>query len=417
MKTVVILTDLRSVPVMAALNIIRSAAKSDDVLLVASERLFYRNEYADYTPKIWKLFLLFILRVFFSLKLIRKDKTTILNESESLGLTSSFYSVTDDSGATENKYPKIYSSLLELTLGSKEVVVFLDSLSSIDFIYIFNGRTASSYLISKFAHNHNTNIGYYEYARECNGYRLFPYPPHASGDIGSVAWNFWKSFCISGLDRGMLSHSFRKQKLNNPFSLANTITCEKNYDISIYLGSDHEYQAIDSEICNIVWLGNLEFVKQVMDKYGIHKSYAIRCHPNQENDKNWQSLVLEIELFINSNNTSVDLYGPNSGVSSYDLMKKSKLIATDLSSVAVDAVLLGYEVDIFGNVELKKFLKELELDGVSNRLQKIQYISELLSLYEILFVVRFNRIEKLICQIYFTIHHGFTKIQKLYKNG
>ena len=110
MKTVVVLSDLRSVPVMAALNIVRSVKDTNEVILTASEQLFYHNEYADYTPKIWKLCLLVILHLFFSLKLVWKNINTQLDEAETLGLTSSFYSITDDSGATENKYPKIFSS-------------------------------------------------------------------------------------------------------------------------------------------------------------------------------------------------------------------------------------------------------------------------------------------------------------------
>jgi hypothetical protein len=413
LKTVVVLSDLRSVPLMAALNIVRSVKDTDEVILTASEQLFYYNEYADYTPKIWKLFLLAVLRLFFSLKLVRKNANTELDETETLGLTSSFYSITDDSGATENKYPKIFSSLYALTLGSKEVTKFLDSIGDINFIYVFNGRTASSYLISKYAHTKNIKIGYYEYSRDSNGYRLLPVAPHASGDVGAIQWLFWKNCCISNADKNKLSQLYFEKKLNSSFTQANTIKCEKKYDISIYLGSDHEYQAVDSEICNIEWRGNIEFIKQVIAKYGINKSYAIRCHPNQENDKNWKSLISAIDLFIIESNVKIDMYDPISGVSSYDLMANSKVIATDLSTIAVDAVILGYKVDIFGNIELKRFLKELDLDGIFNATLKTKCISELLAFYEMLFVIRFNRTEKHICQLYFIIDHGFKKIMKL----
>jgi len=417
LKSIIVITDLRSVPVMAALNIVRQAGKQGDAILVASERLFYNKEYADYTPFIWKLFLLSVLRIFCSLKLVRKNKKTKLLSPEKLGLTSSLYSITNDSGANINTYPKLYSSLLELTLGSKEVTGYLGSINDTDIIYVFNGRTASSYLVTKYAHNHKIRMYFYEYARHCNGYRLYPCAPHASGDIGKITLKFGKESCVSNPMRNRLSRAFRDQKINNPFSLANTKKCDKSYDVSIYLGSDHEYTAVDPDICNIEWRGNIEFIKQVIVKYGVNKSYAIRCHPNQENDKNWQVLVNDIEKYINSNNAndlSIDLYGPRSGVSSYDLMASSKVVATDLSSIAVDAVLLGYNVDVFGNIELRQFLSAMHIENIVDESGRIKYVSELLALYEVLFVIRFGVLEKTVCRMYFTIQHGFKKMKECF---
>ena len=56
-----------------------------------------------------------------------------------------------------------------------------------------------------------------------------------------------------------------------------------NYDISIFLGSDFEYTSVDPEICDITWHGNFNFCKSVIEKYGIDKKYAIRCHPEAHN--------------------------------------------------------------------------------------------------------------------------------------
>lgn len=412
MKTIVIISDLRSVPVMAALSIYRKASQHGNVILVASERLFYKKEYADYTPVIWKLFLRSCLKKFFSLKVIKKSDISKLTSSEKLGLTSSLFSITEDSGANKIKYPDLYASLYELTLGSKEVVDFLTTINDISVMYVFNGRTSSSYLLTKYTHKQEINTYYYEYARECNGYRLFPRPPHASGDLGRMALNFGKETCLSNPMLFTMSKNFKDQKLNNQFSLSNTDTCEKSYDVSIYLGSDHEYTAVDSDICNIEWLGNIGFIQQVVQKYGANKTYAIRCHPNQTSDKNWKELINNIERYIDSSNSKIDLYEPDSGVSSYDLMRRSKLVATDLSSIAVDAVLLGYDVDVFGNTELKHFLSTLDADNIDDEHVRVRYISQLLSIYEVLFVIRFGRLEKFICNIYFTIHRGFKGIKR-----
>lgn len=411
MKTAIVISDLRSVPVMAALNIFRKASLQGDAILVASERLFYKKEYADYTPIIWKLFLLNILRFFCKLTIVSKRKNSKLTSSDKLGLISSLYSITEDSGADETKYPALYASLCELTLGSKEVVDYLKMTNDVNVIYVFNGRTASSYLITKYAHKQKIITYYYEYARGCNGYRLFPRPPHSSGDIGKIVLDFGKESCLSSPVLYKMSKIFSEQKLNNQFSLSNKNTCKKTYDISIYLGSDHEYTAVDPEICNIEWLGNIGFIQQVVEKYGVNITYAIRCHPNQSADRNWKELVNNIEEYISSSGAQIDLYKPDSGVSSHDLMKNSKIVATDLSSIAVDAVLLGYNVDVFGNTELKQFLNVLNTENINSGSMRVRYVSQLLSVYEILFVIRFSRLEKYICGLYFIVHHGFKKIK------
>lgn len=402
----IILSDLRAVPLIAALKIAR---ENRDSILLASKRLFYNREYADYTPLVWKLLLMVFLKIFCNVKIIAKDESTCLDDSETMGLTSSLYSITNDSGATKTTYPGIYNEVKELALGSKEVVNYISSFGA-SLVYLFNGRTASSYLVSKHCHNLGIEVAYYEYAGHCNGYRLYPVPPHASGDIGRIIMKFRDEAVISIPELRRNAIRFRKAKLDNEYSVNNRGTSKKEYDVSIYLGSDHEYTAVDPAICNISWQGNIAFCRNVLAKYGVEKSYAIRCHPNSYHDKNWLVHFEELQEFVSSTKADIDLFGPDSKVDSHDLMRKSSRVVTELSSIAVDAVLMGLEVDIFGNTDLRVILQNLDCRSNWTQEEKSIYIAEVFSLWPRFLVVRFNRKEKLACRALFYVHRFFDKI-------
>jgi len=197
--------------------------------------------------------------------------------------------------------------------------------------------------------------------------------------------------------------------LNNEFAANNDRKVEKQYDVSIYLGSDHEYTAVDPEICNISWNGNIAFCKMVFAKYGNERIYAIRCHPNSYTDKNWPALFQELKQYASSAEVKIDLFGPASDVDSHDLMRRSRIIVTELSSIAVDAVLLGMKVDIFGNTDLRVILEKLSREGHPRELRALDYIAEVFSLWPRFLVIRFNRIEKVCCIGLFYVHRFFDK--------
>lgn len=401
----IILNDLRSVPILAALKLRNNIPCSS---FVAHASIFENREYADHTNIAWKAVLKYILMVFFGLRII-KAHTQYLTSEEVMGLQSSFISITEDSNATEVKYPNVFGQVKRLALGSKDVVEFIEKQKNTN-VYIFNGRTASSYLITKFCVANNFPLFYYEYAAHCNGFRLFPVAPHASGKIGVLLCKYYRYGTFNMADLRAASNQLRKDKLNSVYSKNNKQNPIIKYDIAIFLGSDFEYTAVDFEICDIKWEGNAKFCKSVINKYGENYTYAIRCHPNSANDPNWVKLYEELKESLRVFSCRVDVYGPDVAVDSHKLILDADRVVTDLSTIALDAILLGKRVDIFGNTDIKYIYNNSWMNEVSGNYIN-DAISEPFSLAHNFLVFRFSYFEKIICRILFYIHRAFTKYE------
>ena len=407
-KAVVVINDLRAVPVLAALKVARLLLRTGQpVEVVVSRRLLHCRDFGDYMPTLYKIAVLALLRAFFGVRAIAANPATEVTEVESMGITSSLYSITNDSGADRQSYPQTYEELVSLSKGAKEVIAHVES-ESVAKIYLFNGRTASSYPLSRFAHARNLTTLYYEYASGYKGFKLYPCPPHASWQLGYALIKFYRQAVISLPVMASEAQTFERLKINNPYAVANNRPLSKEYDVSMFLGSDHEYTAVDPSICGIEWRGNLDFCKRVVAKYGPGKRYAVRCHPNQRSDKNWRVLSAEIVQFCND--AGADFYGPDSGVASHDLIRKSHIVATDLSSIALDAVLLGKEVDVFGATDLQKILQQMHDSLRSTPALCKKIVAEMFGLSERLFYIRFNRVEALLCMVMAKVNAVFMKV-------
>ncbi len=404
-STAIILNDLRSVPLLTALKLNRNIPSS---YLVAHASIFECKEYADHTNILWKLVLKFVFVVFFGLKIIR-PRVKDLAEDEMMGVWSSLFSITEDSGATEEKYPKIYHQIAKLAMGSKDVIDYL-MYNKNDSVFIFNGRTASSYLITKFCVTNNILLCYYEYAGHCNGFRLFPVAPHASGSLGELIYNYYIYGVYNIADLKDASVKYIESKLNSDFAKNNKKKPSKKYDVAIFLSSDFEYTSIDPDICGVTWNDGVKFCRSVIEKYGEHLSYAIRCHPNSIKDPNWINLIVELRNGLPLLKYEIDLYGPDVAVDSHELILAADLVVTDLSTISMDAILLGKPVDIFGNTDIKHIYTDPWMNSYSeNNIQAT--IAEPFSLQHNFLVFRFSKVEKIVCFLLFAVHRSFAKYE------
>jgi hypothetical protein len=403
--SIVILNDLRAVPLLAALKIVRN---TDSSIFVAHESIFENNEYADYTNGIWKRSIKYVLRLFFSLKVIGKSHTH-LPEFSNLGVASSLQSITEDSSADQEKYPEIFKQIQCLALGAIDIIEYLTNIQEIiRSVYIFNGRTASSYPVTKFCVQKNISVIYYEYAGHCNGFRLFPLPPHASERLGKLILQYYRFGLYNLADQKVYANILIGEKLNSYHSKANKDVPVKNYDVVIFLGSDFEYTSVDPEICGVNWIGNPRFCKKVIEKYGTNCSYAIRCHPNSAKDPNWELLYDELKADLSEFDCLIDIYGPDKSVDSHQLIVDAKYVVTDLSTISLDAIFLGKMVDIFGNTDIKfisenKWMCEYSGDNLLNTM------AEPFALAHNFLVFRFGYFEKILCRALYLVNRSFEK--------
>jgi len=408
-KNIIVLNDLRSIPIVSVVKLKKTISGSK---IVAHESIFKNKEYADHTVKVWKYFLKFILSMFFGVKIIKKINKE-LSEQEKMGFYSSLLSIVEDTSATAEKYPQIYAQAMNIALGSKDVVNYIKEVEA-NVVFIFNGRTASSYLISKYCVVNRVNIFYYEYAGHDNGFRLFPVAPHASGRLGALLLPYYKNGVYNNRSLEAAADIIRYQKLNSIYKKRTNQQVSKKYDVAIFLGSDFEYTAVDPQICEVTWLGNPNFCKSVIEKYGQGLQYVIRCHPNSALDPNWPELFRELQSSVQALNVSVDIIPPDSPVDSHDLIRNCSQVVTDLSTISLDSILLGKPTDIFGNTDIRYIYTNSWF--VEN--SKGNIASEIIKPFALghnFLVFRFNMVEKVISNIIFLIHETFSKLNKIKK--
>ena len=84
----------------------------------------------------------------------------------------------------------------------------------------------------------------------------------------------------------------------------------------------------------------------VVEKYGAGKKYCVRCHPNHRKDPSFRKALSAVKIYCEER--FIDFFDPESEVSSHRLIRHAGLVAVDISSIAIDAIILGRKVDFFG---------------------------------------------------------------------
>ncbi|MDA9285248.1 hypothetical protein N9P94_00185 [Pseudomonadales bacterium] len=392
-------------PILTVIKLRRSLPGSK---LFAHASVFISQEYADYTTNWWKKVIQVFLKIFYGLHVV-PAQASVLDNLDLIGLESSLFSITEDSNASKEKYPEVYRSVERLALGSKDMVAMLqgehDSKSN---VYIFNGRTASSYLVTKHCVSNGLGIFYYEYAAHSNGFRLFPVAPHASGQLGELMLQYFRFGAYNIAQVCAAATLVRQRKLNSDFAKTNKVKPTVKYDVVIFLGSDYEYTSVDPEICGVHWYGNVDVCRRAVEKYGELRSYAIRCHPNSARDPNWPKLFSQLEESLERYSCSVEIIAPDIAIDSHQLILDSEIVVTDLSTISLDAIMLGKRVDIFGNTDIRHIYSSDWMETYSNG-QMQHRIGEPFSLAHNFLVFRFSAIESIICRGLYYIQRSFYK--------
>jgi hypothetical protein len=378
-----------------------------------SKSIISCNDFGHIFPQWYKIIKIYTIKLFFDLKIIEFSDDKKINSDDVVAIKSSLCSITSDSLADKDNYPNLYNNLRDLVFGAKDIIDFLEN-SNLNSVYIFNGRTASSSPISAYLWNNKVPTFFYEFGnRFGSSYTIFDFPLHNAYEYGLRLVNFYNSIKIKTKVEESGSE-FIKQKLNNDFTKNYKIEVTKKYDIAIFLGSDHEYSNLNSQMYGIELLGNFELVKRVYQKYGKSKSYAVRAHPNQMSDPSWRSILVPIIEFCSAN--SIDFIQPNSPISSYSLIKKSDIIVVELSSICIDAIILGKNVDIWGNNSVKAILDFCPLNIKYDKNLLSKYLSEVLSLSDYLFHYNLPLIWSIFKKIIFRIDWIILKFYKINLN-
>lgn len=396
----VVINDFRALPFSSAIHIYNNNEKNNHVTkFIVSERFIDSEDYGAHIPSIYKLIKYWWIKTIYNVVIIKGDTNTQLTISEKGGVTSSLQSITSDSSASVCNYPRLYKQLEQSSLGAKEIKEFiLNSGEMVDKVYIFNGRTAASYPIARGCFDKGIALEFYEYPQGLHGYKLFPCAPHNTTYLGKAVSDFRKVCIISAPELLKRANAWKLARLTNPHTKRYRNPPEKKFDVVVFLGSSHEYTCLDEDISGYRFIGNFNLVKSVIKKYKDNSSIAVRAHPNQSSDRSNHIILKEIrDICLEA---GVVFYEPSSDVSSYDLIKHSEITAVEFSSIAYDAILMGKNVDLFNDLDLKMFLNDLsskeheDKDFVSSR------VCELMCLYDDLYLERFDMVTASMCKFW-----------------
>lgn len=391
----IIINDLGALPIAAALSIKSKLKKNATILL--SREILHHQDYGPTDHVLVKKIKVYMLVNLFGAEVVESDSCKI-GDSDYTGVMSSLYSITKDSKATREKYPYLWQDLLALNRGCMALAHELIKRKANE-VYLYNGRFASCYAITKYAVNANIGINFYEYgypksnSELTNGYTLTSFPIHRSDRWGRELLMFYVNNSVDPSKIRSLGEDYRSSKVTNKFTKHYETNVEKEYDIAIFLSSTNEYLALNEEIFGNVVEAELDFLKKVIRDNGNHLRYAIRCHPNQAHDPSWEKTLSPLAKFCIEH--GIDFYDPVSKVSSYQLIEKSKKVAVDISSIGIDAIIMGKPVEIYGNPSYKIVYEDAKQKFSCDSTALIKYLCEVMAMRAFLFQNKLSTIGRM----------------------
>lgn len=347
----ILINDLRAGPVAAAISIARKLKNKNARLFILSESLSF-NDYGQTESLLIKKVKVFLLVTIFGAEIYNQKSNKFEQEivatdmTDTTGIMSSLYSITRDSLATKDKYYNLWVTLAKLNAGAMSFAVELNRLG-VKKVFVFNGRLASSYAISKAAKQYGWESFFYEYGDLPRRYLVTTFPLHRIEQWGMELYKYYANNILPIPVNWRLRDKLVREKLSNKYTKHYKNGSKTHYDVSIFLTSTHEYMALDQDLCKVSMKKELDFVKEVIARNGRSLRYAVRCHPNQANDPSWEETLSPLIIFCSAN--SIDLFLPDSEISSYDLIDCSNLVAVDISTIGLDAILKNRPVQIYGN--------------------------------------------------------------------
>lgn len=336
-KKAILITDFRLPMILAAIQLKKDNRNADIIIHSTNIKL---NDFGNNSSYLINYLKYAILNILFNIKTINGHCSI---DNELLGINSSLVSITNDSQASKSKYPNHYKNLSKIA----EAAIFTGKYiveKKYDCIYLFNGRLASTEPILGKIKNKNIDIMYYEYGTTPYHFTLTNKKIHDVNEKGMDIIKLYKNKSLLPITFNSNDNAINNanNKLNNIFSKTYTELPEKNYDYCLLLSSPHEFMHLSSDRP----LTNVDITLKVIEKYK-GKIGAVRSHPNQLTDPSWRQESKTISDYCQKSN--IDFFPPDSKINTHKLIEKSKLAITSGSSIAIDAVLLGKDVEFHDN--------------------------------------------------------------------
>jgi len=344
-KNIIVVSDLRLRTLLICLAI---ASKLHQIVFILGEESITCYEFGSASPSLYKAIKVALLSLFYPVLIspaaTKQKCLTCSTENFRNGAISSLISWTYDWMASQSKYPNEFSNFLSLSISGSRIGSLINSLNPTS-VFVFNGRLASTRSLVECIDRKDANVYYYEHGSVPHHYTLSLDPIHCFKSKKEKALAIYKTLQSSPLHAFNADQAavFKHNKINNLFTRHYRHPADQCFYMTIFLSSPHELM----ETGHISkWISDLEFCDSILQSIPLTESIAIRAHPNMARDPSSDEYLHQISRIFHRHNVSI--FGPNSNIDSHGLIKNSRTVAVNLSSIAIDAYFLGCTKIRFG---------------------------------------------------------------------
>jgi len=264
-----------------------------------------------------------------------------------------------------NRYKKLFRILIESYLQVYDATIKIINDNQISSILIYNGRFIHEKAVWDAAKSKNIKVEVYETIRD--RYVIQSEGFHSRINNQKIMIEHWNNSNLSEqrkLDIGSRYYKEMRSDLN-PFRIESSKVFEIEKPYFVYFSSsDDEYIGLGKD-----WEKNLGYQIQCVEKlqeiFDKQKKFEliIRLHPNLRNKSKEQKLAWG-NL---TNSTNSRIIGPNTKISSYDLLTRAEGIITFGSTIGLESAyaekpsltLADCSYDLLGVVDKAKNWKEV----------------------------------------------------------
>lgn len=216
--------------------------------------------------------------------------------------------------------------------------------------YVYNGRTYNTYPITISAPKESMN--YYERFDHGRKLRIQRYRIHDFEKGSNLVKELWEKSEKSLFEKECIGRMFFEEHQSNIYTNRfisgglDISSCEKKI-ITYFISSNDEFASLCSEIkINTIFDSQEDALDYLANWVKEKKDYklVLRIHPHYE-----RKCKVDRDLWNNVNIEGVEVISSASTVSSYDLIKRSHLVISYISTTGIEATYLGIPSIILSN--------------------------------------------------------------------
>lgn len=216
--------------------------------------------------------------------------------------------------------------------------------------YIYNGRTYNTYPITISAPEESVN--YYERFDYGRKLRIQRYRIHDFKKGSNLVKELWEKSEKSLFEKERIGRMFFEEHQSNIYTKKfssnglDILNCEKKI-ITYFISSNDEFASLHPEIkINTIFDSQEDALEYLANWVKEKKDYklVLRIHPHYE-----RKCKIDRDFWNNINIEGVEVISSASSVSSYELIKRSHLVVSYISTTGIEATYLGVPSIILSN--------------------------------------------------------------------